>query len=131
MDNRQRELSGYRLNQAEESLEVAKNCCDKGFYKDSINRSYYSAFYSVKAVLAYGTIDFKRHKDVIGYFNKEYVASGVFPRELGRRLGTLKQYREKSDYDDFYIASKEIAIEQIETANLVLDKVKEYLKING
>ena len=37
MDNRQRELSGYRLNQAEESLEVAKNCCDKGFYKDSIN----------------------------------------------------------------------------------------------
>ena len=95
MDNRQRELSDYRLNQAEESLEVAKNCCDKGFYKDSINRSYYSAFYSVKAVLAYGTIDFKRHKDVIGYFNKEYVASGVFPRELGRRLGTLKQYREK------------------------------------
>ena len=131
MDNRQIELSGYRLNQAEESLEVAKNCCDKGFYKDSINRSYYSAFYSVKAVLAYGTIDFKRHKDVIGYLNKEYVASGVFPRELGRRLGTLKQYREKSDYDDFYIASKEIAIEQIETANLVLDKVKEYLKING
>lgn len=131
MDNRQRELSGYRLNQAEESLEVAKNCCDKGFYKDSINRSYYSAFYSVKAVLAYGTIDFKRHKDVIGYFNKEYVATDVFPRELGRRLGTLKQYREKSDYDDFYIASKEIAIEQVETANLVLDKVKEYLKING
>ena len=131
MDNRQKELSDYRLHQAEESLEVAKNCCDKGFYKDSINRSYYSAFYSVKAVLAYGTIDFKRHKDVIGYFNKEYVASGVFPRELGRRLGTLKQYREKSDYDDFYIASKEIAIEQIETANLVLDKVKEYLKING
>lgn len=128
MDNRQKELSDYRLHQAEESLEVAKNCCDKGFYKDSINRSYYSAFYSVKAVLAYGTIDFKRHKDVIGYFNKEYVATGVFPRELGRRLGTLKQYREKSDYDDFYIASKEIAIEQIETANLVLDKVKEYLK---
>ena len=128
MDNRQKELSDYRLHQAEESLEVAKNCCDKGFYKDSINRSYYSAFYSVKAVLAYGIIDFKRHKDVIGYFNKEYVATGVFPRELGQRLGTLKQYREKSDYDDFYIASKEIAIEQIETANLVLDKVKEYLK---
>ena len=59
MDNRQKELSDYRLHQAEESLEVAKNCCDKGFYKDSINRSYYSAFYSVKAVLAYGTIDFK------------------------------------------------------------------------
>ena len=128
MDNRQRELSDYRLNQAEESLEVAKNCCDKKFYKNSINRSYYSAFYSVKSVLAYGIIDFKRHKDVIGYFNKEYVATGVFPRELGRRLGTLKQYREKSDYDDFYIVSKETAIEQIETAVLILNSVKEYLQ---
>ncbi len=128
MDNRQKELSDYRLHQAEESLKVSKYCFDNEFYKDSINRSYYSAFYSVKAVLAYGIIDFKRHKDVIGYFNKEYVATGVFPRELGRRLGTLKQYREKSDYDDFYIVSKETAIEQIETAVLILNSVKEYLQ---
>lgn len=128
MDSRQRELSDYRLHQAEESLEVAKNCYDNKFYKDSINRSYYSAFYSIKAVLAYATIDFKRHKDVIGYFNKEYVATGAFQRELGRRLGTLKQLREKSDYDDFYIASKEEAYKQIETANLILEKVKEYLQ---
>lgn len=85
MDNRRKELSNYRLHQAAESLEAAKNCYDNGFYKNSINRSYYSAFYSIKAVLAYGTIDFKRHKEVIGYFNKEYVATKVFPRELGRR----------------------------------------------
>ena len=131
MDNRQRELSDYRLNQAEESLEVAKNCCDKKFYKNSINRSYYSVFYSIKAVLSLDSVDFKRHKDVIGYFNKEYVATGVFPRMIGRNIGILKQIREDSDYDDFYIASKEEAYKQIETANLVLDKVKEYLKING
>ncbi len=50
---------------------------------------------------------------------------------IGRNIGILKQIREDSDYDDFYIASKEEAYKQIETANLVLDKVKEYLKING
>ena len=60
MDNRQRELSDYRLNQAEESLEVAKNRCDKKFYKNSINRSYYSVFYSIKAVLSLDSVDFKR-----------------------------------------------------------------------
>ena len=53
------------MHQAEESLKASKNCLDNGFYKDSINRSYYSAFYAIKAVLALGTIDFKRHKDVI------------------------------------------------------------------
>lgn len=73
MDNRQIDLSNYRLKEAKDSLRVAENCLTDGFYKDSINRSYYSAFYSIKAVLALGKVDFERHKDVVAYFNKEYV----------------------------------------------------------
>lgn len=128
MDERQVDLSKYRLQEAEDSLRVADHCLKEGLYKDSINRSYYAAFYSVKAVLALGTVDFKRHKDVMGYFNKEYVATEIFPRELGRRLGTLKQLREKSDYDDFYIASLSQAEEQYQTAELTIRVVKEYLQ---
>ena len=30
-------------------------------------------FHSIKAVLSLEPIDFKRHKDVIAYFNKNYV----------------------------------------------------------
>lgn len=78
--------------------------------------------------MAQGTIDFKRHKDVIAYFNKVYVATNKFDRELGRKLGTLKQIREKSDYDDFFIASKSKAEEQIETAEMVLKEIKDFLK---
>lgn len=127
MDSRKKELSNYRLQEAEDSLKVAKNCLNDGFYKDSINRSYYSAFYAIKAVLALGTIDFKRHKDVIAYFNKEYVANDIFPRDLGKKISTLKQLRERSDYDDFYIASKEKALEQTEIAEFVLQHIKKYL----
>lgn len=130
MEDRQKELSIYRVEQAEESLKASKKCFDNGFYKDSINRSYYSAFYAIKAVLALGTIDFKRHKDVIAYFNKEYVATDIFPRTLGRKIGILKQIREESDYDDFYIASRDEAMEQIETAEIVLQSIKEYLADN-
>lgn len=130
MEDRQKELTIYRVEQAEESLKASKNCFDNGFYKDSINRSYYSAFYAIKAVLALGTIDFKRHKDVIAYFNKEYIATEIFPRTLGRKIGILKQIREESDYDDFYIASRDEAMEQIETAEIVLQSIKEYLVDN-
>ena len=127
MDNRQKELSEYRVQEADNSLKASMNCLNSGLYKDAINRSYYAAFYAVKAILELGTVDFKRHKDVVAYFNKEYVATGVFPRELGKRIGTLKQLREKSDYDDFYIASKEKAIEQYATAEQVIKSIKEYL----
>ena len=114
MDHRQEELSRYRIQEAKNSLKVAEHCLKEDLYKDSINRSYYAAFYAIKAVLALGTIDFKRHKDVVAYFNKEYVATNVFPRELGKRLGMLKQLREKSDYDDFYIASRDQAEGQLQ-----------------
>ena len=127
MDDRQKELCRYRLQQAEESLTVAKTCLEGEFYKDSINRSYYSVFYAIKAVLALGSVDFKRHKDVVSYFNKEYVATEKFPKTLGRKIGNLKQIREDSDYDDFYVASKEETEEQIKTAESVIRSVKEYL----
>ena len=127
MDNRQIDLSKYRIQESKDSLIVAENCLNDGFYKDAINRSYYSAFYAIKAILALDTVDFKRHKDVVAYFNKEYVATGIFQREIGRRLGILKQLREKSDYDDFYIASKDEAFEQIETAEMIINAVEVYL----
>ena len=127
MDNRQIDLSKYRIQESKDSLIVAENCLNDGFYKDAINRSYYSAFYAIKVILALDTVDFKRHKDVVAYFNKEYVATGIFQREIGRRLGILKQLREKSDYDDFYIASKEKAEEQLETTKIILSSVEGYL----
>lgn len=67
----------------------------------------------------------------MAYFNKEYVAKEIFPRELGRKLGTLKQLREKSDYDDFYIASKAQAEEQYNTAKYTLEQVSQYLNKNN
>ena len=59
------------------------------------------AFYAVKAVLALEEKDFKRHKDAVAYFNQNYVAIGLFDREIGKKLGRLKRKREASDYDDF------------------------------
>ena len=117
MENKKIELSQYRMNQAKETLTVARDCVEGNHYKDSINRSYYAAFYAIKAVLALSEIDFKRHKDVIAHFNKNYVAQGEFNREK----------REKSDYDDFYIASKDEAFEQIETAEMIINAVEVYL----
>lgn len=39
----------------------------------------------MKAVLALEERDFKRHKDVMAYFNQKYVAADVFPRDIGRK----------------------------------------------
>ena len=50
MQDKDRDLSVYRLSLAEETLANAKLCMDNQFYRDCINRSYYAAFYAIKAV---------------------------------------------------------------------------------
>ena len=128
MTDKQKDLCTYRVSQAEETIKSAQLCMEHHLFKDTINRSYYAAFYAVKAVLALADTDFKRHKDVVAYFNKEYVATGIFSRETGRLLARLQKKREASDYDDFYIASNDEAVEQMEAAIYILGEIKTYLR---
>ncbi len=127
LDERRADLCNYRMKNSEDSLTVAEDCLEKGLYRDAINRSYYAAFYAIKALLALEEVDFKKHKDVVAYFNRTYAVTEKVPREIGRKLAHLQQKREKSDYDDFYIASKEETMEQIENTKSVILAVKDYL----
>lgn len=101
-----------RLNAGKEKIEVCDLLYEKGFYKDANNRAYYSIFNSIRAVLSTIPVDFKRHKDVIAYFNKNFVKTEIFPKELGRKISIANSVREDSDYLDSYIISKEETREQ-------------------
>ena len=61
-------------------------------------------------------------------FNKDYVKTSVFPKEMGRKIGQAEEIRHASDYDDFYIATREEAEEQIETGKQLLELIEEYIK---
>ena len=122
-----KDLCIYRMQTAAEKLETAKLCIDNKHFKDAVNRSYYAAFHAVRAVLAMDKIDFKRHKDVIAYFNKNYVATEIFEKSIGRMLAQLQLKREKSDYDDFYVVSKDEVDIQYQNAGIILETVKKFL----
>lgn len=126
MDNRRLELMKYRLQTADETLVVAQECFDNKHYKDAINRSYYAAFYATRAMLAIEGVDFKRHKDVVAYFNRNYIATEKLPGDIGRKLARLQQKREQSDYDDFFIASMEEAMKQLENAKEIVSGIKDF-----
>lgn len=128
MDNKEIEiLSKYRLEQSKENLEEAEALFNINKSKGASNRSYYSIFHAIKAILALDQIDFKKHSSVIAYFNKEYISKEIFPRELGKRVSEARFFREKSDYVDFYIVTKEECQTQINTAKLMIEKVEKYI----
>ena len=119
----------HRLNVAREDLDTAHLTFKAGKYRATNNRAYYSIFHTICAVLAKEGIAFKRHKDTLSYFNKNYVQPEIFPRELGRKIVKAEEIRQSSDYDTFYIASKEITAQQIETAIKLLELAEQYLLV--
>ena len=48
MNDKKEDLCIYRIRNAVETLGVAVLCLESQHYKDSINRSYYAAFYAIK-----------------------------------------------------------------------------------
>lgn len=63
--------------------------------------------------------------DLVKY-RLEYVKDNTFPRELGRRISEAQDVRHASDYDDFYVVSKEVTSDQIRTAEDLLEQAKKY-----
>ena len=125
-----KELCRHRLEQAEENIEEAEILFKVKKYKGANNRAYYSIFHSIKAVLSLEPIDFKRHKDVIAYFNKNYVHTDIFPKSIGHKIAEANKTREDSDYDDEFIVKPEVTEEQIKTAKELYKLVKEYVENN-
>jgi uncharacterized protein (UPF0332 family) len=127
LENR-REISRVRLAQAEECLADAKLLLERESYRGAANRSYYAAFHAMRAVLAYDGIDRKHHSGVSAEFRRLYIRTGIFDREMSEIIRSLFDLRTDSDYDDFFILSKEDVTEQVDNAGLFLERVKRFLK---
>ena len=125
-----KELSKHRLQQAKDDLRASEILYRENLYKSANNRAYYSIFHSIKAVLALEPIDFKRHKDVIAYFNKNYVSNEIFPKKMGRKISIASRMREDSDYEDEFVVEADDTKEQIETARELLVLVETYIGEN-
>lgn len=123
------DVAKHRLRVAKEDLQAANLLLEANSYRGANNRAYYAIFHAVSAVLAMEGVAFKKHKDTLAYFNKNYVATEIFPRNLGRKIVKAEEIRHESDYDTFYIASKEVTVEQIQTAEQLIELVEVYCNV--
>ncbi len=123
--------SKYRFEKAGDDLRSAKALYDIGEYASANNRSYYSIFHSIRAVLALDTFDSKKHGIVIGEFRRRYIKTNIFPTDISDMIGSAFEIRTQSDYEDMYIASKGETEEQIKNAEYVLSVIEKHLKNEG
>ena len=131
MDSSVKDLSKYRFETSLENITDAKIMFDNGRYKNALNRAYYSIFHAMRAVCALDGYDSSKHSGIISYFNQNYVKTEIFPKELSKVIRYASESREKADYLDFFVASKEEAEKQIERAEYFSGIISNYLSKKG
>ena len=116
------------MEQARTDIQSARILAEANDYRGANNRAYYAIFHTISAVYALEEKAYKRHKDAIANFNKDYIKTEIFPKEFGRQIVKAEEIRHASDYNDFYVARKQDAIEQIETAVNLIEFADEYIR---
>ena len=125
------ELSKYRYERALEDLKSAKEVFELGSYKLALNRSYYAIFHAMRAVNVLDEFDSSKHSGVIAHFNQYHVKTGDFEKIASKIIQNAMEMREHADYEDFFVASKKDAEEQINRAEQFLGYVDVFLKDRG
>lgn len=129
MEGSLEDLAQYRIKRAWEMLEAAKENLKIGQYKTALNRSYYAVFHAMRAANILRGFDSSKHSGVIVFFTKEFLKTEYMDRKLSFIIKSSSLLREKSDYDDFFIASRTEAEKQVENAGLFVAEVERFINI--
>lgn len=127
MEGSLKELAVYRMERAKEMLIASEENLKWNQYRTSLNRSYYGVFHAMRAVNILEGYDSSKHSGVIAFFNKTFLKENRMDRSLSKIIKDTSYLREKSDYDDFFIASREEAEIQLENAKKFVEIVSDYM----
>ena len=130
MDRSAVDLSRHRLERAKEDLKSSKLLYENNLLVQSISRSYYAIFHTVRALLALENLDSRKHSGVISFFNRNFIKTGKIEKEYSAILMEAQDCRLDSDYDDFFVVSREEALTQLEDAARFLEKIETYIREN-
>ena len=122
----QKDLIFYRIETAQSDIKAAEILLNAKEFRGANNRAYYGIYHAISAIHALDGNAYKRHKDALANFNKNYIKTEIFPRKLGRKIVEAEEIRHASDYDDFYIAGKKEAENHLEDAEWFLAVIEHY-----
>ena len=122
-------LAVIRMERAKELLGESQELLERSSYKSANNRAFCAIEKCVKALLATEQVDVLTHNGAMKMFNMKFIhnGDGTFAAEDYQRIAKAEQIRNASDYDDFYIASKEETRQQVENALYFVEKVEKFL----
>lgn len=120
-----------QLNKAAEIFKQAEFLSKEGFFDGAVSRLYYFLLHTVRALLLTKGLEPKSHEGVLRVLGQHFVKEGILETKYSHLFARLMKYREEADYNPAYIFTKEDFTEFRKEAEVLSDKIKEYLKQKG
>jgi uncharacterized protein len=114
---------------AREALSAARLLLDRGFFRESISRSYYAMFYAAKAAVISEGLEANKHSAVISALGQRFVKSGRIAADLHRSLRTAFDERQLADYTLDWQVSLEATQARLAEAERFVGDVASLLKV--
>jgi uncharacterized protein len=100
-------LIELQIKKAKETIIDARIALDNNRYRNALNRIYYAVFYIVTALSIKFDFVTSKHKQLMGWFNKNFVHEGKISVELGHIYKTAFDNRQESDYENIFEYNKD------------------------
>lgn len=130
MDEKRISLAKYRFEKALENHKIAKLSFEQKLFRSSISSSYYAIFHMIRVLFAFEGFDSKTHKGAIHLLNNHFIKPGLLPVKISEILTDAFEMRIDSDYEDFFIVSKEDALRLLDNSHQLIKEIKNFVNKN-
>lgn len=121
-------LINYKIERARETAEEARLMIHNSKFFSAVNRIYYTNFYAVSALALTHDFSTSKHKQLIGWFNKTFVKTGIVDPRFGGILSRSFENRTEGDYGDFIQFTKEEVEKMFGDMNEFINEIEKLLK---
>ena len=126
----QEERSDYaklRMESANKTFQAARLLSQNGFWNSALNRLYYSVYYAVNALLVCNEVYSHTHSGMRNQFSRLFIKTGMLDKKYGTLLTQLYDWRQKGDYDDFYVFEKDKVLPYFEPVKKFIEIIESRL----
>lgn len=100
-DKERNALIEHRIKKAIDTIDEVDFLIRNNKLHLAVSRIYYGIFYVISAVALKFNFTTSKYQQLIGWFNKEFIASGKIDRRYGKIIHNAYKNRSSGDYDDF------------------------------
>jgi len=121
-------LIDYRISQAHETITDVTKLIETELFNVAVNRIYYGIFYCLNALALKYEFQSSKHLQLIGWFNQNFIKTGIFEVKYGRILRNAYKNRSDGDYVPFITFSKEDVMNMQEEMIDFIEQVTAFLQ---